>query len=122
LVLGAGGQLGRALREPYVDAPHVEFAERADLHLGSTDLGSARRWRDYDTIINAAAYTAVDAAETPDGRPAAWATNVTGVAALARAATTHGITLVHISSDYVFESTATRPYREDDPVAPFGVY
>ena len=123
LVLGAGGQLGHALREAYADAPHVEFAERADLDLTSGDLGSsARRWRDYDTIINAAAYTAVDAAETPEGRVAAWATNVTGVAALTRVAAEHGITLVHISSDYVFDGTATRPYREGDAVAPLGVY
>ena len=122
LVLGAGGQLGHALREAYADAPHVEFAERADLDLASGDLGSVRPWRGYDTIINAAAYTAVDAAETAEGRVAAWATNVTGVAALTRVAADHGITLVHISSDYVFDGTATRPYREGDGVAPLGVY
>ena len=122
LVLGAGGQLGHALREAYADAPHVEFAERADLDLASGDLGSVRPWRGYDTIINAAAYTAVDAAETAEGRVAAWATNVTGVAALTRVAADHGITLVHISSDYVFDGAATRPYREGDAVAPLGVY
>jgi dTDP-4-dehydrorhamnose 3,5-epimerase len=122
LVLGTGGQLGRALRETYGGASHVEFAERADLELAATDFDHARRWRDYDTIINAAAYTAVDAAETPDGRAAAWATNVTGVASLARVATRHGITLVHVSSDYVFDGTAGPPYREDHPVAPLGVY
>jgi len=122
LVLGAGGQLGRAFRKAYADAPHVEFAERADLDLTSGDLGSLRPWRDYDTIINAAAYTAVDAAETAEGRVAAWAANVTGVAALARVATAHGIALVHISSDYVFDGAATRPYSEDDAVSPLGVY
>lgn len=122
LVLGAGGQLGRALRYAYADAQHVEYADRADLDLTGEDLESARRWRDYDTIINAAAYTAVDAAETAEGRVAAWAANVTGVAALARVASAHGITLVHVSSDYVFDGTATRPYREDDPMAPLGVY
>jgi dTDP-4-dehydrorhamnose 3,5-epimerase-like enzyme len=97
LVLGAGGQLGRALREIYANTTHVEFAERAQLDLTAADFGSARRWRDYDTIINAAAYTAVDAAETGDGRAEAWATNVTGVAALARVANAHGITVVHPS-------------------------
>jgi dTDP-4-dehydrorhamnose 3,5-epimerase/reductase len=122
LVLGAGGQLGHALRKAYADAPDVEFAEQDDLDLTAGDLGSARPWRDYDTIINAAAYTAVDGAETAEGRVAAWATNVTGVAALTRVAAAHGITLVHISSDYVFDGTATRPYREDDAVAPLGVY
>ncbi len=122
LVLGAGGQLGRALREAYAGASHVEFADRADLDLTAADLEGARPWRDYDTIINAAAYTAVDAAETADGRAAAWAANVTGVAALARVATAHRITLVHISSDYVFDGAATQPYREDDAIAPLGVY
>jgi dTDP-4-dehydrorhamnose reductase/dTDP-4-dehydrorhamnose 3,5-epimerase len=122
LVLGAGGQLGRALQARYADAGHVEFADRTELDVGSGELAAARRWADYDTIINAAAYTAVDAAETPDGRAQAWAVNVAGVAALARVATAHQLTLVHISSDYVFDGTATEPYREDDPVAPLGVY
>ena len=121
LVLGAGGQLGRALREQYLDASHVEFAERSELDLAG-DLSGARRWRDYDAVINAAAYTAVDAAETAEGRAAAWATNVTGVAELARIATMYGLTLVHISSDYVFDGAGDQPYREEDPVAPLGVY
>jgi dTDP-4-dehydrorhamnose 3,5-epimerase len=122
LVLGAGGQLGRALRLAYDQTPSVEFADRADLDLTSPELEDARRWKDFDTIINAAAFTAVDTAETPSGRTAAWAANVTAVAALARIAARHDITLVHISSDYVFDGTSERPYREDDPVAPLGVY
>ncbi|MFY1621203.1 sugar nucleotide-binding protein, partial [Micromonospora sp. WMMD736] len=122
LVLGAGGQLGQALRTAYADAPHVEFAGHTEFDLTAGDLESARPWRDYDTIINAAAYTAVDAAETAEGRAAAWATNVTAVSALARVAADHRLTLVHVSSDYVFDGTATRPYREDDALAPLGVY
>ncbi|MGZ8801404.1 MAG: sugar nucleotide-binding protein [Mycobacterium sp.] len=122
LVLGANGQLGRALRAEYADDAHVEFAERAAFNLTSEDLGSARHWRDYATIINAGAYTAVDSAESATGRQAAWATNVGGVAALARIAAAHGITLVQISSDYVFDGNTSRPYRESDPVCPLGVY
>jgi dTDP-4-dehydrorhamnose 3,5-epimerase len=122
LVLGAGGQLGRGLRTAYAGATHVEFAGRADIDLTSADLDGARPWRQYDTIINAAAYTAVDAAENAEGRAAAWAVNVVGVAALAKVAATHSITLVHVSSDYVFDGTAERPYREDDAMAPLGVY
>lgn len=122
LVLGADGQLGRALRAAYGDASHVELATRADIDLVAGDLQSARRWGDYDTIINAAAYTAVDNAETTEGRAAAWATNVAGVAALVRVAAERGLTVVHISSDYVFDGTSTRPYREDDPFTPLGVY
>jgi dTDP-4-dehydrorhamnose reductase/dTDP-4-dehydrorhamnose 3,5-epimerase len=122
LVLGASGQLGRALRVTYADALHVEFAERNDIDLTTGHLDHARRWQDYHIIINAAAYTAVDTAETPEGRAAAWATNVTAVTALARVATRYGITLVHISSDYVFDGSSMRPYREDDPLSPLGVY
>ena len=122
LVLGSGGQLGRALQSAYAGLPHVEFADRSDLDLAAPSLASARPWREYDTIINAAAYTAVDAAETAQGRRAAWAANVTGVAALVNVAAAHGLTLVHVSSDYVFDGTSTEPYREDDPVAPSGVY
>ena len=122
LVVGANGQLGRALRAEFGDAAHLEYAARADLDLASPRLATARRWRDYETIVNAAAYTAVDAAETPDGRRDAWTTNVAGVAALARVAAQNGITLVHVSSDYVFDGSTERPYREDDPVCPLGVY
>lgn len=122
LVLGAGGQLGRALRVAFAGDPRIEFTERAKLDLTDGGFGCARRWSDYDTIINAAAYTAVDAAETEEGRARAWSTNVAGVAALARVGTAHGITVVHVSSDYVFDGTSTRAYREDDPMAPLGVY
>lgn len=122
LILGANGQLGRALRETYSSTPHVEFVDRPEIDLGATDLAGVRRWRDYDVIINAAAYTKVDMAETLAGRTAAWLVNVTGVGALARVAAEHGITLVHVSSDYVFDGTVQRPYREDDLPSPLGVY
>ncbi|MFL0410643.1 dTDP-4-dehydrorhamnose reductase [Microbacterium paludicola] len=122
LVLGAGGQLGRALRAQLGDAPHIEYATRADLDLTAPGLEQARRWADYGVIVNAAAHTAVDAAETAEGRGEAWAANVTGVAALARIAAANRITLVHVSSDYVFDGTQERPYTEDDAIAPLGVY
>ncbi|WP_341577864.1 bifunctional dTDP-4-dehydrorhamnose 3,5-epimerase family protein/NAD(P)-dependent oxidoreductase [Microbacterium schleiferi] len=122
LVTGANGQLGRALRDQFGDAAHIEYAARDDLDLTSPDLANARRWRDYGTIINAAAYTAVDTAETPDGRRDAWAANVTAVTWLARIATENGLTLVHVSSDYVYDGTSPTPYTETDPVSPLGVY
>ena len=122
LVTGAQGQLGRALREELGDHPWIEYASRAELDLTSPDLGTARRWRDYGTIINAAAYTKVDVAETPEGRTEAWAANVTAVAALARVATANGITLVHVSSDYVFDGTKDGAYSTVDGYAPLGVY
>ena len=122
LVVGADGQLGRALRAEYDGAEHFEFAGRESLDVTSPALAGARRWRDYGAIVNAAAYTRVDLAETAEGRRDAWAANVTGVAALARIAADNGVTLVHVSSDYVFDGTIGRAYREDDPVCPLGVY
>ncbi|WP_454170672.1 sugar nucleotide-binding protein [Microbacterium paulum] len=122
LVVGANGQLGRALRAEYGDASHIEYADRSSLDLATPGWEQSRRWRDYGTIINAAAYTKVDLAETADGRRDAWAANVTGVATLARIAAENGITLVHVSSDYVFDGTSDLPYREDDPICPLGVY
>ncbi len=122
LVTGANGQLGRALRAEFGDAEHVEFADRSTLDLASSDLALGRRWRDYGTIINAAAFTAVDRAETAEGRAEAWDVNVAGVSALARIAAENRITLVHVSSDYVFDGSSGAPYHETDPVAPLGVY
>ena len=122
LVLGANGQLGRALQAEFSGAAHIEYASRDDLDVTSPALADARHWRDYGTIINAAAYTAVDAAETADGRRDAWAANVTGVAALARIAAENGITLVHVSSDYVFDGSLEGAYGEDDALCPLGVY
>ncbi len=122
LVLGAGGQLGLALRAEYADAAHVEFADRSDLDVDSPDLPTARRWRDYGAIINAAAYTKVDLAETADGRREAWAANARGVTSLARVAAENDLTLVHVSSDYVFDGSQDRAYLESDPLCPLGVY
>jgi dTDP-4-dehydrorhamnose 3,5-epimerase len=122
LVVGASGSLGRALREEFGDSSHIEYAGRSELDLTDPELATARPWREYDTIVNAAAFTAVDRAETPDGRREAWTANVDGVAALAGVAARAGITLVHLSSDYVFDGRLERAYREDDPMCPLGVY
>jgi dTDP-4-dehydrorhamnose 3,5-epimerase len=122
LVTGANGQLGRALRAEFGDHPWIEYATRADLDLTTPGLETARRWRDYDTIVNAAAYTRVDHAELPDGRAEAWDANVTAVAALVRVAVANGITVVHVSSDYVFDGSKTGAYSESDPVSPVSVY
>lgn len=122
LVLGANGQLGKALRDLLGDRDDVEFAGRSDLDLQSENVAGARRWGDYSTIINAAAYTEVDGAETAEGRRAAWSVNVSGVRRVAEVARDHGITLVHVSTDYVFDGSKTGAYTEDDPVAPLGVY
>jgi dTDP-4-dehydrorhamnose 3,5-epimerase/reductase len=118
LVTGANGQLGKALRTEFPDA---EFVTRDELDIASPELATARRWRDYGTIINAAAYTAVDAAETAEGRIAAWAINATAVANLSKIATEFGITLVNVSSDYVFDGTK-EIHNEDESFSPLSVY
>jgi len=118
VILGADGQLGRALREVLPDALALT---RTDLDLADLSTYDRVRWDDVDTIINAAAYTAVDAAETPGGRREAWAVNVTAVAALARIAIRHRLTLVTVSSDYVFDGTEPE-HPVDEPVSPLGVY
>ncbi len=122
LVTGAGGQLGRELMAQLplagfeatgVDLPDLDIADRAQVE--------AMDWSRYDVIINAAAWTAVDAAETAEGRPQAWRANATGPANLARVAAARGLTLVHISTEYVFDGTH-EPHREDEPLSPLGVY
>lgn len=121
LVVGADGQLGKALRELYDGDASVEFAGRAEFDLSSEESFAARNWKNYSTIINAAAYTAVDTAETAEGRAAAWAINVTAVAHLARTAVEQDLTLVHVSSDYVFDGVS-KSHGETEPLTPLGVY
>jgi dTDP-4-dehydrorhamnose reductase/dTDP-4-dehydrorhamnose 3,5-epimerase len=118
LVLGAGGQLGLALRRAL---PAADFRTRAEFDLADPRSYARVRWSDYSTVINAAAYTKVDVAETERGRADAWAANVTGVGHLARAAAENALTLVHVSSDYVFDGTQD-PHPEDEPFTPLGVY
>jgi len=121
LIVGADGQLGKALRILYDGDTSVEFAGRAEFDLGSEDAFASRNWKNYSTIINAAAYTAVDAAETCEGRTSAWAVNAAAVARLAQTAVKHDLVLVHVSSDYVFDGTREN-HAEDEPFAPLGVY
>lgn len=118
LIVGANGQLGRAFQALY---PAAECVDRDTLDVSSPDVFTARRWRDYGVILNAAAYTAVDLAETPEGRRDSWAANATAVANLSKIATENSITLVHVSSDYVFDGTATE-HSEDEPFTPLSVY
>jgi len=122
LVIGRSGQVAQALRERGPGAgAQVTLAGRPETDL--TDPASLERTIDAarpDLVINAAAYTAVDAAETDE--KAAHALNADGPAALAAAAAARGLSLIHMSTDYVFDGTLERPYREDDPVAPQGAY
>jgi dTDP-4-dehydrorhamnose reductase len=118
LITGSNGQLGRALQ---VEFPDTEFTDYKELDITDPHLENARSWGQYETIINAAAYTAVDLAETPEGREAAWRLNAGAVSNLGKIATKYSITLIHISSDYVFDGTKTE-HNEDEPFSPLGVY
>jgi dTDP-4-dehydrorhamnose reductase len=119
LVTGAGGQLGRALVARLGTSAHA--LDHADLEVTDAAAVSAvvRSVRP-DVLINATAYNKVDAAESEP--EAAFAVNATGVLSLALAAQRVGALLVHVSTDYVFDGTQSRPYVEDDAPRPINVY
>ena len=118
LIVGSKGQLGTALQE---DFPGADLVDLDELDVTDAKQVAAWPWNDYGLVLNAAAYTAVDAAETPEGRRTAWAANAGAPATLARLAAEHGFTLVHYSSEYVFDGTVD-PHTEDEPLSPLGVY
>ena len=127
LVLGANGQLGMALREA-VDqgaarnlAQHWIWSDRQHCDLSRPEaLAHSLRALSIDVIFNAAAYTAVDRAESePD---LAQRVNAESVRVLAEFAQERHIPLVHYSTDYVFDGTLNRPYQETDPTGPQSAY
>src|SRR5205085_1734160 len=122
LVLGAAGQIGHELcRRVWPADYRIAGVDRAEVDITRQEaVADALRQERPDIVINAAAYTAVDRAESePD---VAWAVNAAGPGHLAVGCATAGIPLVHISTDYVFDGRKEAPYREDDPVNPLGVY
>ena len=122
LVFGKTGQVARALAEATAEAGiDARFLGREEADL--TDPAACARLiaeADADAVINAAAYTAVDAAETD--RETAHLVNAAAPGAMARAATEKGVPFLHISTDYVFDGAGTQAFREDDPTAPLGYY
>lgn len=120
LVTGAHGMLGQDLVTLLRERGHeVTGLGRADLDITdpAATAGAAAR---YDVVANVAAYTAVDAAESDEA--AAFAVNAAGPALLARAARAAGARLVQVSTDYVFDGHADRPYAEDAPILPRSAY
>ncbi len=117
-IVGANGQLGTALRGQY---PNAKYADVGELDITDQQSVNNYDWSQIKVILNAAAYTNVDGAETPEGRIAAWKVNASAVANLADVARAHDITLVHISTDYVFDGT-NDPHTEDEPLSPLSVY
>ena len=121
LVLGRSGQVARELAKLGAAGFELEFAgrERLDLASGADPRGLLDQTRPA-AVINAAAYTAVDKAESEP--EAAFALNRDAPAALARACAAGGVPFVHFSTDYVFDGSKPEPYVETDPVNPTGVY
>ena len=122
LVTGGHGQLGRAVARRGT-ARGNDVVAPSELELDICDEASIARQLDTSApqlVINAAAYTAVDRAESE--RERAFAVNADGATRLAKRCRALGIPFFHISTDYAFDGLATRPYREDDPTGPTGVY
>jgi len=121
LVLGHKGMLGTALMERLRAAHDVTGRDIEDF-----DITAAASCREViaavapEVVINAAAYTNVDGAESDEGR--CFAVNAAGVENIAAACRDRGIKIVHFSTDYVFDGTRTTPYTEEDVPAPRGVY
>ncbi|HHJ4328211.1 TPA: dTDP-4-dehydrorhamnose reductase [Klebsiella pneumoniae] len=121
LVTGANGQVGHELMQHAPDALKVIGLDSSELDI--TDALAVEQCiarLKPAVIINAAAYTAVDKAESEPER--AYAVNRDGVAHLANSAQQHGACLLHLSTDYVFSGESERPYREDDPTGPINTY
>lgn len=121
LLTGKNGQLGFELQRSLAPLGRITAVDSADCDLSKPDdIRRLIRTASPDIIINPAAYTAVDQAESqPD---IALAVNAQAPAVLGHEAAKLGIPVVHFSTDYVFDGTKTTPYREDDPTAPLGAY
>lgn len=117
-IVGANGQLGRALRQQY---PEAQFADIDDMDITDRQSVESFDWSGISIVLNAAAFTNVDGAETPEGRVVAWKVNASAVANLTRVCRSHNMTLVHISSDYVFDGTK-EPHYESEDFSPLSVY
>jgi len=121
LVIGAGGQLGRALLATSPAEADVVAPARSDCDLTNDD--QIEHWLNEvrpSIVLNAAAYTAVDAAESDEAN--ARLINATGVGRLAEAAKRYGARLVHVSTDFVFDGETSRPYAPDDEPSPVNIY
>jgi dTDP-4-dehydrorhamnose reductase len=115
LVLGAGGQIGRALIERAGNAA-IGFS-RAECDIcDPACVGHALSAPGLSLVVNCAAYTAVDRAESEAAQ--AFAVNAEGAGLVARSAAARGLPIIHLSTDYIYAGTRSGPHRENDPVAP----
>jgi dTDP-4-dehydrorhamnose reductase len=121
LLTGADGQLGWEVARQISQPLTIQAMNRAELDVTNRDqvfetvAGVAPK-----VVVNAAAYTAVDKAEGEESK--AFSVNRDGPAYLAEACSSHNASLIHVSTDYVFDGRKTEPYTEDDPTNPLSVY
>jgi dTDP-4-dehydrorhamnose reductase len=122
VVFGAGGQIGREVcRAAWLPGHTILPLDRKAVDITkSAAVGVILMREAPDLVINLAAYTAVDRAESEPER--AWAVNCAGAAHIAAACGENATPLIHLSTDYVFDGRKTGAYREDDAVGPLGVY
>ena len=121
LITGANGQLGGALQRTAPAKASVNAIDVEDVDLTDRAMLTARLAVEApDVLINAAAYTAVDKAENDE--ETARAINADAVAIMAEAMSDQGGKLVHVSTDFVFDGSASRPYAPDEPRAPISAY
>lgn len=121
LLTGVTGQVGAALREALSASATVVAADRNLLDLSRPQrIPSTLERCAPDLIVNPAAYTAVDRAE--DEKALAFRVNAEAPGVIARWAAPRGVPVIHFSTDYVFNGTGTRPWREDDPAEPLSAY
>ena len=123
LVTGAKGQLGMCVQQAALQYPHINFYFTDSASLNITDALSVNSFFKENSIqycINCAAYTAVDKAEEEESL--AMEVNAYGVKYLADACLEYQVKLFHISTDYVFDGTASIPYTEEDTTAPINIY
>ncbi len=123
LVTGANGQLGNEMQVIAAAYPQYSFLFVTKETLPIDDAAALKDYfasHQPDVCVNCAAYTAVDKAETET--EIAFAVNGTAVGTLAQLCNSNGVQFIHISTDYVFDGTATEPYREDHPVKPVNAY
>lgn len=123
LITGANGQLGNALRHEIENDPNINpiYTDYEDLDITSAeDIDHFLKKHHVDIVVNCAAYTAVDRAESDNIRAAA--INTAAVGNLGQAAAKHGFRVIHISTDYVFSGENFRPYEENDEPYPHSIY